>query len=158
MNFKFSGDKKDLIRKYFNHPYESILSENTLEFLNDSIKNSPRKIETLQDLRWWIQFAFNWNTTKSNCYIGVGPDRSRKIHSFFDSEDFQNWSITNTDVPTKVGDYSDERWQLRELIQEYIPASNYPKNKKNYTSVLSNFGKTWVFLMNDYSNIYLQDF
>jgi hypothetical protein len=157
MRFKEDGFKPDLIKKYSDQPYTSALQDCNLEFLESSIKNSPRKIETLQDLRWWIQFAFNWHTTKSNCYIGVGKDRADKIYSFFDSDSFQIWSITNKDIPSKIGDYSDERWQLREIISNYIPKSSYPKLKKNYTSVLSNFGKNWLFLLNDYSNIYLED-
>ena len=144
---------KDLL----NQPYEHVLSDLNLEFLNDFIKKCPRKIETLQDLRWWVSFSFNWHTCGANSYIGIGADRAKQIHPFFGSDDFQRWSIVNTDQTTKTGDYTDERWQLRDKIAEYTGNSDYSKEKRNVVSVLSNFGNNWVFLMNDYSNVYLQD-
>ncbi len=44
---------------YADSPYEKVLADSNLEFLEDFIKKSPRKIETLQDLRWWVCFCFN---------------------------------------------------------------------------------------------------
>ncbi len=104
-------------------------------------------------MRWWIQFAFNWHTTKSNSYIQLPKERCEKIHAFFDSDEFQMWSITTNDPPTKTGDYSDERWQMREIIEEITGDRLYSKNKKNCTSVLSPFEPNWLFLMDDYSNV-----
>lgn len=157
MYFKEDGFKPDLIKKYANTAYDKVLRECNLIFLENSIKKCPKNIETLQDLRWWIQFAFNWHTTISNTSIQIGKERSEKIHAFFASDDFQLWSILNKDIPSKRGDYSDERWQLRDYIAEYTGDSYYSTNKKNQTSVLSSFGEDWLFLLNDYSNIYLQD-
>lgn len=134
--------------------YEDALQDSNLEFLSEVIKKSPKKIETLQDLRWWVSFNFNWYNCISNSYIGGGPEKVNVIHSFFGSEDFQRWSMTNNDVATKTGDYSDERWQLREKITEYTGCDEFSKSKKNGVSVLSNFGNKWVFLLQDYSNIY----
>lgn len=145
------------IEKYAEEPYDKVLREDIIEFLHNSITNSPRKIETLQDLRWWIQFAFNWHTTRANSYIELDRTKCSNIHAFFASDEFQLWSITNNDAKTKVGDYSDERWQLRDFIKEFTGDSYYSSNKKNQTSVLSSYHPEWVFLLNDHSNIYLQD-
>ena len=157
MYFKEDGFKPDLIKKFADTSYLEVLRECNLEFLQNSIQNSPRKIETLQDLRWWIQFAFNWHTTISNTSIEIGKDRSEKIYPFFGSDEFQLWSILNKDTPSKIGDYSDERWQLREYIAEYTGDTFYAKYKTNQTSVLSSLNPNWLFLMSDYSNIYLED-
>jgi hypothetical protein len=142
---------------YADQPYEQVLSYYNLEFLEEFIKKSPRKIETLQDLRWWVCFCFNWYTTLNNCSIGVSQSTAKKINCFYDTVDFQLWSIYNKDPTTKVGDYSDERWQLREMIAEYTGDSVYPTKKADFTSVLSTFGNKWLFLLNDYSNIYLDE-
>lgn len=154
---KFKSPCENPIYKYADQPYDSVLQDDNLEFLHNSITNSPRKIESLQDLRWWIQFAFNWHTTRANSYIQLPKDKCSNIHGFFASDEFQLWSITNNEPKTKVGDYSDERWQMREFISSYTGDSYYSKNKKNQTSVLSSFEPNWLFLLNDYSNIYLQD-
>jgi len=136
--------------------WTKIIPENTMEFLDPFIKKSQRPVRTLQDLRWWISFGFNWYTTRTNSYIGLGKTKSEKIHSFFSADDWQRWSITNTDAVTKTGDYKDERWQLRDMIKYYTGDNTYD-SKTNYTSVLSDFGYSWMFLLNDYSNVYLDD-
>lgn len=142
---------------YVDQPYEKVLDDSNLEFLEEFIKKSPRKIETLQDLRWWVCFCFNWYTTLYNTSVGVGPDIATKTHAFYNTDDFQLWSMYNKDPTTKVGDYSDDRWQLREMIAEYTGNDFYATKKTNFLSVLSTFGNEWLFLMNDYSNVYVND-
>ena len=145
------------ISVYADEPYTKVLEDSNLEFLEQFIKKSPRKIETLQDLRWWVCFCFNWYTTLYNTCVGVGPETSKKIHAFYNTEDFQLWSMYNKDPTTKVGDYTDDRWQLREMIAEYTGEQFYATNKQNFLSVLSSFGDKWLFLQDDYSNIYVND-
>lgn len=137
-------------------PLEKILEESNYEFFYPAIKNSPRKIETLQDMRWYISFNFTWNSVLYNPYIQLDKPTIKKIHAFFDTQDFQNWSIVNKEPQTKTGDYSDERWQMREMITEYTGDSFYSKNKKNETSVLTKPDQSWFFLLDDYSNIHLE--
>jgi len=151
------------VYKYADFPYDKVLDECNLEFLEEFIKKSPRKIETLQDLRWWVCFCFNWYTTLYNTSIGVSLEVINKIHAFYDTDDFQLWSIYNKDPTTKVGDYSDDRWQLREAIAEYTGDNFYATTKANFMSVLSATPPTsskppiWLFLLNDYSNVYMKD-
>jgi hypothetical protein len=142
---------------YADQPYEKVLADCNLEFLHEFIKKSPRKIETLQDLRWWICFCFNWYTCLYNTKIGVGPVIANNQYAFYDTVDFQLWSIYNKDPITKVGDYSDDRWQQREMIAEYTGDNFYATKKQNFLSVLSTFGDKWLFLMNDYTNVYATD-
>lgn len=142
---------------YAESPYEKVLTDSNLEFLSDFIKKSPRKIETLQDLRWWVCFSFNWYTTLYNTSIGVGPDIASRTHAFYNNDDFQLWSMYNKDPTTKIGDYSDDRWQLREMIAKYTGDPFYATNKPNFLSVMSSFGSDWLFLMDDYSNVYMGD-
>lgn len=142
---------------YADQPYEKVLADCNLEFLEEFVKKSPRKIETLQDLRWWVCFCFNWYTTLYNTKIGVGPRIATNQYAFYDTDDFQLWSMYNKDPTTKVGDYSDDRWQLREMIAEYTGDNFYATKKQNFLSVLSTFGDKWLFLLNDYSNVYATD-
>lgn len=143
--------------KYGGLPYDKVLDDSNLEFLEEFIKKSPRKIETLQDLRWWVCFCFNWYTTLNNTKIGVGPVIANNQYAFYDTDDFQLWSIYNKDPATKVGDYTDCRWQLREMITEYTGDHFYVNNKNDFMSVLSTFGNEWLFLLNNYSNLYVHD-
>lgn len=144
------------IDHYANLDYQSVLTEGCVEFLSPAIAKSPKKITTLQDLRWFVIFNFTYNSVLFNQHQEVKNEHSRII-SFFNTDDFQSWSFSNNDVPTKTGDWKDERWQMREYISEVLVDDFYSKNKQKSTSVLSKRSKNWLFLLNDYSNIYLQD-
>jgi hypothetical protein len=137
--------------------YKKLLTDECLEFLTPSILNSPKPIITLQDLRWYIIFNYTWYNVLTNNLIGLNPDIIKKVHAFFNTEDFQLWSIYNTDKATKTGDFSDDRWQLREKISEYTGDLYYSNNKKKFTSVLSPKPHSWLFLLNDYTNVYVKD-
>jgi hypothetical protein len=136
-------------------PYHGVLTESCVQFLNPSIINSIKPIITLQDLRWYINFNFTWYNVLTYSLVGLDKHKSDKVHAFFNSEDFQLWSMFNKDIPTKTGDYSDERWQIREAITEYIGDTFYSKNKKKQTSVLSKLPHNWLYLLNNYTNIYI---
>jgi len=135
--------------------YKDVLTDSCLEFLELSILKIPRKIHTIQDLRWFMNFNFSWYNVLTSTLIGLDKDTADRVHAFFNTEDFQLWAIYNTDVATKTGDYSDERWQLREAITEYTGDSYYSNNKKKFTSVLSPTPHNWLYLLNDYTNVYI---
>jgi len=135
--------------------YKDVLTDSCLEFLEPSILNIPRKIYTIQDLRWFMNFNFSWYNVLTSTLIGLNQDTINRVHAFFNTDDFQLWAIYNNDVATKTGDYSDERWQLRECITNYIGNSYYSTNKKKFTSVLSPTPNNWLYLLNDYSNVYI---
>jgi hypothetical protein len=135
--------------------YKDVLTDSCLEFLEPSILKIPRNLNTIQDLRWFMNFNFSWYNVLTSTLIGLDKDTANKVHAFFNTEDFQLWAIYNNDIATKTGDYSDERWQLREAITEYTGDSYYSNNKKKFTSVLSPTPHNWLYLLNDYTNVYV---
>jgi len=137
--------------------YKDVLTDDCLEFLEPSILQIPRKIYTIQDLRWFMNFNFSWYNVLTSALLGLDKDTASRVHAFFNTEDFQLWAIYNNDVSTKTGDFSDERWQLREAITEYTGDSYYSNNKKKFTSVLSPIPHNWLYLLNDYTNVYIKE-
>jgi len=144
----------EFIEKNYTRNIEDTINDKILQFIKPSLDNFPKQIKTLQELRWFINFNYCWYNNSAHHKIGVN---NPNIISFFDTDDFQRWSIYNTDEPSRIGDYSDERWQIRELIAEYTGDKLYAKNKRKNVSVLSPVEPNWLFLLNDYSNIYLED-
>jgi hypothetical protein len=144
-----------LLAKIAEYSYKDVLTDECLEFLTPSILNSPKPINTLQELRWYILFNCTWYSVLTNSFIGLDKNRISRIHAFFNNDDFQLWSIYNKDPVTKTGDYSDERWQLRETISNYIGDSSYSNTKKKFTSVLSSIPNNWLYLLNDHTNVFL---
>ena len=53
--------------------------------------------------------------------------------SFFNSEDFQRWSIVNHDLKHK-GTWKTYKWPSKEFIYEYNRDDNYLNNKTKETS------------------------
>jgi hypothetical protein len=135
--------------------YKDVLTDSCLEFLQPCILKIPRNLNTIQDLRWFMNFNFSWYNVLTSNLIGLDKQTANRVHAFFDTNDFQLWSIYNNDPVTKTGDYSDERWQLREAITEYTGDSYYSNNKKKFTSVLSPTPHNWLYLLNDYTNVYI---
>jgi len=131
--------------------FETVLTDECLEFLQPLVNNSVKKINTIQDLRWYLNFNCYWYNVLTNAYVGLEKDKINRIHAFFNTDEFQLWSITNKDPVTKTGDYTDERWQIRETISEYIKDSYFSKNKKKFTSVFSPLRNNWLYFSSDYS-------
>jgi hypothetical protein len=133
---------------------ETVLTDECLQFLAPLRQNSVKPINTIQDLRWYLNFNCYWYNVLTNAYVGLEKDKINRIHAFFNTDEFQLWAITNKDPVTKTGDYSDERWQIREAISDYIGDSYFSKNKKKFTSVLSPLRSNWLYLSNDYSTVF----
>jgi hypothetical protein len=136
-------------------PYEKCINEELLSFLKPAIDASPKKIETVRDLRWYFIFNFDWYTAKFDAMVNT--KNWNKVHHFFDTEDFQKYAVTTKEPFTKIkGDSLTHRWVMRELIEDYSGNSHYAWNKTKGVSSLSNSNPSWMFLLDDYSILYNQ--
>lgn len=152
----FSG-KVSLFHHQFNNAdplasYHTCIDAERLEFLKPTIDSSPRKIETVRDLRWFFIFNFDWYTAKFESLINSAYKDN--VYHFFDTEDFQRYAITTKEPFTKeVGNALTHRWVMRELIEDYSGNSHYAWNKTKGVSNLSNLNPSWQLLLEDYSLI-----
>jgi hypothetical protein len=137
-------------------PYENNVNPELLEFLLPAIKASPRKIETVADLRWYCIFNLDWYTAVYEHRTLLSKEKAEKIYGFFDSLEFQEWAVNTKEPFTKVkGDPNTHRWQMREILSDVFGEVKYAKNK---TKKISNFGVTepsWLFLLSDYRNVFV---
>jgi hypothetical protein len=133
--------------------YKDVLTDSCLEFLHPVILKSVRPINTIQDLRWFMNFNFSWYNVLTHIFIGLDKSTINRIHAFFNTDDFQLWAIHNNDIATKTGDYTDDRWQLREAISNYTGDTYYSKNKNKFTSVMSPIPHNWLYLLNDQTSV-----
>lgn len=131
-------------------PYEYCIDSKKLEFLKPAISQSPKRIETVRDLRWFFIFNFDWYTAKFESL--VNSKHKDNVYHFFDTEDFQRYAITTKDPFTKqVGNSLTHRWVMRELIEDYSGNKHYPWHKTKGVSNLSNLNPSWLLLLEDYS-------
>lgn len=151
LEFKDSYNVQNTLDRF----YTDVLTDECLEFLMPCINSIPKPINTIQDLRWFMNFNFSWYNVLTSVLIGLDKETCSRVHAFFNTPEFQLWSIYNTDAPTKTGDYTDDRWQLRDAITEYTGDSYYSKNKQKFTSVLSPIPHNWLYLLSDHTNVFI---
>jgi hypothetical protein len=134
--------------------YTTNIDQNLLEFFDKMIKNSPRKIETVADLRWYCIFNLDWNTALYEHKIILDTQRASRVIAFFDSLDFQNWAINTKEPFTKIkGNPNTHRWQMREILADLFNESHYSKHK---SKMISNFGMdepSWLFILENGYNV-----
>jgi hypothetical protein len=135
--------------------YKKYIAPDLLEFIQPAIDASPRKIETIADLRWYCIFNMDWY---NGLYAMKGEMTSSKMDSvyhFFDTENFQKWAITTKEPWTKIpGNPNTHRWQMREALNNY-GLVEYAKNKTKAISCFSSNNPNWYFLLENYENVYL---
>jgi hypothetical protein len=136
--------------------YEKHIDPELLEFLDPIIKTSPRKIETVADLRWYCIFNLDWYTAIYEHRVMLDPWRASNIHGFFDSIDFQSWAINTKEPFTKIkGNANTHRWQMREVLRDLIGEQHYAEHKDKK---ISNFGITeenWILLLEGNHTVYM---
>jgi hypothetical protein len=137
--------------------YEKIegnVPETLLEFLSPMIKNSPRNLETVNDLRWYCIFNLDWYTAIYEHRVLVDRQRAERVLPFFDTEDFQQWAITTKEPFTKIkGNPNTHRWQMREVLDELFDEPHYAWNKDKKISNFNVYRPQWLFLLNGFYNV-----
>ena len=134
--------------------YKKYISPELIEFLQPSIDASPRKIETVADLRWYCIFNFDWYNGLYEMTPEMKPEKIDTIHHFFDTEDFQKWAIHTKEPWTKEpGNPNTHRWQMRDFLYN-CGLKDYARNKTKAISCFSSFRGDWLFLLNNYENVY----
>jgi hypothetical protein len=138
-------------------PYERSIDPFICEFLDPSIKASPKRIETLADFRWWMMFNYSWQSMKWEYNAYLPASQFGKIVGFFDDIRFQQWALSTKDLwqldPTN---HLTHRWQMRKMIDQCIGSNDYTKTKDKSVSVLYTKNKSWFALLDNYTNIHLR--
>lgn len=136
-------------------PYERHVDPDVLAFLQPCLEQSPRKLETVNDLRWYCIFNLDWHTGLYEVMSEMSPERMDAVHHFFDTEDFQRWAITTKEPFTKVrGKPNTHRWQMRERLADF-GLTEYAWSKGKTISTFSAPMFRWLFLLEDRTQVYL---
>jgi len=134
--------------------YKKNIDPDILEFLQPCIDASPRKIETVADLRWYCIFNLDWYNGLYETTSEMNPKKINTFHHFFNTENFQKWAINTKEPFTKIkGQPNTHRWQMRDFLAD-CGLKNYAKNKQKSISCLSTLKPNWYFMLEDFTNVY----
>ncbi len=98
---------------------------------------APVPIETNYDFFWWINFATKWQSVYMRTLTYTAPRNLHLINKtyldkyyapFFNTEEFQLWSMNNPDKKIK-DTWKTYKWAAKELIYEYTKDAEYRDNK-----------------------------
>ena len=134
-----SDDLNSIIRlkipyeeQYWHLNYEEVLSKYTnkkiIDFLNKSVKAFPKEIKTYKDFLKFYGFNFHWHKEKYYILTGMDQKYFSCYKSFFDTDEFQKWSIWNneSDIMPNILK-KPQRDMLYELTEDKI--YSYDKGK-----------------------------
>ena len=106
------------------------------EILFEHVDHSPVKIKTIFDLFWWCNFCFKWQDVDSRMIFTFSDTSDwRSTISFFNTENFQKWSIVNHDIK-HGGTWETYKQPAKDYINKYIKDETYRKNKTKEPSLI----------------------
>jgi len=127
------GLEYKLTSENINKPYQEIVSEKEVNFLEPVFKNFPVPVKTYSEFIWFILFNFKY--VGGNREISKG-NYIKRLLAFYDTEDFQLWSMLGYEPKFINDDLSTLKWPMRNLIYENSGEKNYAykrtKNNSNY--------------------------
>ena len=97
------------------------------------IYESPFEIETVQDFYWWLNFTQNWQHIKLRTLMSKTWSNPKlyfpKLIHFFESTDFQIWSLHNHDKKIKDS-WDSYKFTAKDYISSYTGNTDYDSKLK----------------------------
>lgn len=101
--------------------------------LRPIVEESPFPIKTVHDFLWWYNLTMKWQYVKYRFLANKAwykPETTAsRVHHFFDTVEFQKWSMCNHDKKIK-GTWESYKFPMKDLIFEYNKDSEYLRKKK----------------------------
>lgn len=112
-------------------------TQSIIEYLDPQVKVSPIPIETYYDYLWWMNFSLKWQNVSLRLLYGLGRTHNDLNHSFFhffQSTNFQNWSISNHHKKIKT-DWNTYKYIAKAYIYAFHKDQDYLKYKEKEPSL-----------------------
>ena len=109
---------------------------NLFKVLTEHIESSPVEIVNIFDLYWWLNFSLKWQDVDNRMiFTYTTCPNWQSTLSFFNTEDFQRWSIVNHDIK-HGGTWKTYKQPAKEYINKYIKDESYRKDKTKEASLI----------------------
>ena len=144
---------KNNINKFYKHFFGKNFAPNVdlfVEKYSSTLSYCPFKIETCFQFVWWFNFTNKWQLVKHRVLEQkrfINPKEShKKIIHFFDSPQFQKWSMENPELKIKDTLLS-YKYSAKEFIVKHTGFEEYLYKPKigSLQHVTSNFDRNYAF-------------
>lgn len=112
-----------------------------IDYIEPQLKTCPIKIYSIYDYLWWMNFSMKWQNVTMRLIHGLSKNNTTKtfmldqnIYHFFQSIEFQNWSISNHDIKI-LKDWKSYKYIAKEFIYNFHKDQNYLINKQKEPSL-----------------------
>lgn len=86
-------------------------------------------IRTIKPMLWWWNFTVKWQEITFRSLSDLQDEGSfRNVRHFFQTDDFQRWSIVNPDMKIRQ-DLQSYKWPAEDFIYRYTKDADYLDNK-----------------------------
>lgn len=108
-----------------------------LTWVDNHLSRAPFKLNTLYDMMWWLNFTLKW-TEKKYRLVGILGDSSIEPSAsvFFDTPDFQWWSMTHHHEKIQPSDWKTYKQPLKDFIFSFTNDDQYRTNKTKEVSLM----------------------
>jgi hypothetical protein len=126
-----------------------------------TLSHCPFEIKTCFDFVWWFSFTNKWQLVKyrhlAQKRFSNPQDSFSRIMHFFDTPEFQRWSLDNQDKKIK-NTLNTYKYTAKEFIVKYTKHTDYLKKPKvgSLQFIWSNFDKNYAIDV-DFNEMNLDD-
>lgn len=100
----------------------------------------PIAIKSVTTTMWWWNFALKWSEVRWRSLTAVQDSADfANVRHFFDTDDFQRWSIANDDLKIK-GTIQSYKWTAKDYIHNFAGHDNYRDEKLKVGSLRVRWG------------------
>lgn len=109
---------------------------------------APVPVETNMDFLWWSNFVVKWQSCFHYILLFTPPRNAHKVTqeyldkrfiSFYNTDEFQLWSMSNPDKRIK-DTWKSYKWVCKDIIYKYNKDAEYRDNKTKKGSLLPLIG------------------
>jgi len=119
------------------------------DLYDQTIKHSPKQINTMLDLAWWHGFNFRWQSIGLKIFPRINADT--QFNTFFSSADFQRWSISQSFTMSNLVDLKSIP---KDFIYEFTKDTDYRNTKIKHPSTTLYYTKPSASaILEDYTKI-----
>ena len=144
----FSLPDKSLLDKW-----QGIYNTDFISVLEPTFIKSPRPIENVRDLLWWLHFNFFWTTAYYDEKRARTPSVAQRLISFYGTQEFQTWAANTKTYYEKIDQY---RWPAKQALTELIDVPYYAMHKKKSMSHTWLINKQWYMMDENYQNYFIE--
>ncbi len=152
---------RDTLYAHFRDIIGDVPANRYMDLLERLIEAAPIPIRSNFEFNWWYNYVLWWQSVYMRTFAHVSPRYTDRItfkyareyyQPFYNTEDFQLWSLNNLDKRIK-DTWKSYKWVCKDIIYEYTKDVDYRDNKVKAGSLIKflRVNEAYNFLDADYT-------